>query len=345
MEKGQYIRDIGSADAVAGLFVIAEAAQQQSKNGPYWRLTLRDSSGDMEAKIWSPLSLEYSALAAGQCAWVEGRSSLFRDQVQLTVEVFRLTAPEEMAHLPLAALLPASPRMPEDMEEELFDFCREEFTYAPWRKLVFSVLETEDIRDRLRLSPAAKGVHHAYVGGLLEHTLGVFHLARRIADQYLELDRQTLLAGAIFHDIGKIAEFSGGLANDYTDAGRLLGHMELGLELLAPYLKKSTLDPDLVRHLKHLILSHHGTPEFGAARLPQTAEALALHYADNLDAKMAQCRSLFNDVPEDAQVWSPYQPTLGRHMHRAVKTPESASGKKHQQQKAVLHECLSLLKV
>ena len=145
-------------------------------------------------------------------------------------------------------------------------------------------------------------------------------LCRRLADQYPELDRQTLLAGALFHDFGKIREFSGGIANDYTDEGRLLGHLEICVEMLAPYLEKSGLEPELQRHLKHLVLSHHGTLEFGAVRVPQTAEALVLHYADNIDAKMAQCRGLFAQLGE-GESWTPYQATLGRAMHRCAQTP------------------------
>ena len=167
---------------------------------------------------------------------------------------------------------------------------------------------------------AAKSVHHGFVGGLLEHTLSVFKLCRRLADQYPELDRQTLLAGALFHDFGKIREFSGGIANDYTDEGRLLGHLEICVEMLAPYLERSGLEPELQRHLKHLVLSHHGTLEFGAVRVPQTAEALVLHYADNIDAKMAQCRGLFAQLGE-GESWTPYQATLGRAMHRCAQTP------------------------
>ena len=109
-------------------------------------------------------------------------------------------------------------------------------------------------------------------------------------------------------------------ANDYTDEGRLLGHLEICVEMLAPYLEKSGLEPELQRHLKHLVLSHHGTLEFGAVRVPQTAEALALHYADNIDAKMAQCRGLFAQLGE-GESWTPYQATLGRAMHRCARTP------------------------
>lgn len=343
MEKGHYVKDMSPSIDAQGLFVVAQAAQAQSRNGPYWRLSLADASGSVEAKIWHPLSVEFQDIPVGVLVWAEGRVALFREQVQLTVDRMRILTKEEAADVDHAALMPASPYDLDEMLSRLFGACKEEFRYKPWRKLVFSVLEDAQWQAAFRLCPAAKGVHHAYVGGLLEHTLGVFELCRRIADQYPQLDRQTLLAGAIFHDFGKIREFSGGLANDYTDEGRLLGHIVLGVEMLAPYLAKSGLEEELQRHLKHLILSHHGEMEFGAVRLPHTAEAMALHHADNLDAKMAQCRGLFEQLPDEGPGWTPYQATLRRHMHRAMPTPQTAVPR--ERKKAVKQECLSLLKV
>lgn len=354
METRQSVKDIGPADEVRSVFLIGAAALQQSRNGPFWRLELRDATGTVDAKIWSPLSQEFASLSPGQMVEVEGRSGVFREQVQITVERMRLLLPEEQEGQDLSDFLPASPRPPQEMLDAVLALCRRELTYTPWRKFALSVLRDESIRALLLTAPAAKGVHHAYVGGLLEHTLSVAELALRIADHYPDLDRQTLLTGALFHDIGKIWEFTGGLVNDYTDEGRLLGHMELALERLAPFLAKSGLEPELIRHFKHLILSHHGTPEFGAARLPQTPEALALHYADNLDAKMAQCRSLFEGWEEERTGWTPYQATLGRFMHRPPHTPappvkETARAEKARARKtaqpALEDQCLSLLKV
>ncbi|MFT3959248.1 MAG: HD domain-containing protein [Desulfovibrio sp.] len=343
MEKGCYVKDIGPASEARGIFVVTQAAQGQSRNGPYWRLTLADASGSLEAKIWHPLSAEFSEIAAGTLVWVEGRAGLYRDQVQLTVEQMRFLSDEECAAVDHAALMPASPFPLDEMLDELLDLIKKEFVHAPWRKLVQGFFNNDEMRAAFRVCPAAKGVHHAYVGGLLEHTLSVFKLCRRIADHYPELDRQTFLAGALFHDIGKLREFSGGIANDYTDEGRLLGHLMLGIEMLEPYLAKSGLEEPLQRHLKHLILSHHGELEFGAVRVPHTPEAMALHYADNLDAKMAQCRGLFAQIEGEGEAWTPWQATLGRPVHRAARTPDKAAPATRK--KAVKEECLSLLKV
>jgi 3'-5' exoribonuclease len=324
MKKIQYINEIVAGDEVRDLFLLAAASLQQARNGPFWRLELKDAGGSLEAKIWSPQSQEYAELAPGGIVEVYGRCGVFRDRLQLTVDKLRPLSEEDTAGCDLSLFLPASARPPEGMLEELERLCDRELGYAPWRRFVFAVLRHEDIRPRLLTAPAAKNVHHAYVGGLLEHTLSVAGLVLRLADHYPELDRQLLLVAAVCHDIGKIWELTGGIDNDYSDAGRLLGHTFLGLERLEPLLREADPSPELARHFKHLVLSHHGEHQFGAPQLPQTAEAFALHHADNVDAKTAQFRNVFSASTNGDAGWSPYQPTLGRFLHKPRRTPGTA---------------------
>ena len=354
MKQRQTIRDLNVNDDVRSVFLIGADSLQQSRNGPYWRLELRDATGSLEAKIWSPLSAEFSNLAPGQLVEVGGRVGLFREQPQVTVENLRPLTDAERDALNLADFMPASPRPPAQMLAEAEALCRAEFTHKPWRTFALAVLGDEAIRARLLTAPAAKSVHHAYAGGLLEHMLSVAGLCLRMADHYPELDRQTLLAAALFHDIGKLEEMNGGLTTEYTDAGRLLGHIIQGLAMLEPFLAASGLEPDLALHFRHLIASHHGEPEFGAPKQPATAEAFALHHADNVDAKIAQWRALFPAGPEQSSdgaaertkengddtanavhsspqreelEWSPWQNTLSRSLCRPVRTPENAAPK------------------
>ncbi len=334
-------KEIGADTEVQDIFLLAAASMQQARNGPYWKLELRNAIQSIDAKVWSPLSQEFTNLSPGMFVNIVGRSSLYRDQVQIIVEKMQILNDEECAKLDMSNYVPSSPRPAKDMWEELCNICRQEFNHAPWHKFVFSVFKEDHIQKAWMQIPAAKGVHHAYAGGLLEHTLGVVKLALDISKHYEHLDRQVILAGAIFHDFGKIWEFSGGIVNDYTTAGRLLGHVELGLEHLQPYLQKSGLDEELILHFKHLILSHHGSYAFGAARLPQTAEALLLHFADNIDAKMAQCRNIFAEA--ETETWSSYQPTLERYLYNPkptpLPTPKISSAKENTEE-----QCLSLLK-
>ena len=341
--KQQWIDDFAAGEDVDGLFLLASATQQQARNGPFWRLELKDATGSIEARIWSPASQAYTELRAGLIAQVEGRAESFREQLQVNVTRLRLMSAEELSDLPMAAFLPASARAPQAMFDELEALCRREFTHKPWRAFALALLGDEDIRGRLLFAPAAKGVHHAFVGGLLEHTLGVVKICLSLADLYPELDRQTLLAGALCHDLGKIWELSGGLTNDYTDAGRLVGHINLCLLRLEQPLRKSGLDPALALHLQHLILSHHGLLEYGSPKLPQTVEAMVLHYADNIDAKLGQCRALF-DPEADQPAWSSYQNTLSRQIYLAPRSPDAAPKTPRSPEPAKVEQCSLLSK-
>ena len=210
MEKTQWIRDIDAGDDVRSLFLVSAASQLQAKNGPFWKLELKDASGCLEARIWSPASQSCPDVRAGSLAEVEGRAESYRDQLQINVGRLRLLTAEETEQADLAAFLPAGDRPAADLLEEAEALCRRELTHKPWRAFALAVLGDPEIRPRLLTATAAKGVHHAWVGGLLEHSLSVATLCLRLCDHYPELDRQTLFTGALFHDIGKIAELSGG---------------------------------------------------------------------------------------------------------------------------------------
>lgn len=324
--KNLFVSGLSLGDEVAELFILSAAQQGQAKNGPYWRLEFRDATGLLGGKIWSPQSQAYPDLAVGMVVWVKGRVTSYRDKLELAVDALRVLGEEEKAGLDMADFMPASQRSPEVMLEELKSLAKKTLSHKPWRKFILSLLEDPEIGPALRLAPAAKAMHHAFAGGLLEHTLSVSRLCLRLAEQYPALDRQALFAGAVCHDLGKIWELTPGLSIDYTTTGRLIGHISLLLEKLAPFIKKSGLEPELAEHLQHLILSHHGTHEFGSPRLPSTAEALALHYADNIDAKMQQVEEALAGVEENG--WSAYNGPLERFLFRAAQTPDGTPQEK-----------------
>lgn len=333
MREHRNISAVSAGEELSSCYLISQASLQQSRNGPYWRLELKDASGTLEAKIWSPLSLSLPALSPGQMVDVEGRVSLYREQLQLTVDTLRVLEKEEVAELPIEHYLPSSPRPACDMLQEIEELCNANFAHKPWKKLLRMVLSDKNIRPRLLVAPAAKSVHHAYAGGLLEHMLSVAKLCMLMAGHYSELDRQTLLAAALLHDIGKLEEMGGFLVTEYTDEGKLLGHIVQGMIMLEPFLKKSGLEGELVMHFKHLMASHHGELQFGAAREPCTPEAFVLHYADNIDAKLAQCRSVLSQEPAEGMSWSAYQSLFGRSLCRPARTPEDFEAKGAGQEK------------
>lgn len=304
-------------------FIIASAQQGQARNGPYWRIEFRDASGSIAGKIWSPQSQAYPDLSAGMLVRIKGRVTSYRDQLELSVDVLRILSNEERSKVDLSLFMLSSPYSPDDMMSELLALASATLTHRPWRNLITSLLADGEIGMALRLAPAAKTMHHAYAGGLLEHTLSVTKLCMRLADHYPQLDRQALFAGAVCHDLGKLWELSSGLVVEYTQAGRLLGHIYLFLKRLGEYIERSGLEPDLAEHLEHMILSHHGSYEFGSPRLPATAEALALHYADILDAKLQQVDKALADIGD--QGWTPYIPAMERSLFKAKHSPEKSA--------------------
>ncbi|WP_022662752.1 3'-5' exoribonuclease YhaM family protein [Paucidesulfovibrio longus] len=327
MEKNIYVRDLCPGDTIRDVFLLAEAQRAQARNGPYWRLVLQDSSGRVDAMIWSPLSEHYDRLEPGMFAEVGGQVGSFKDKLQVKVEALALLNGESPD---LGDFLPRSQTPPDELLEALEDLVLEHITHKPLKAFVRRVLKDDEIRPRLLNGMGAKVVHHAYVGGLLEHTLGVARLCMSSCDLYPRLDRQILLAGAIFHDLGKAWEMTGGPENGYTDAGQLLGHIELGLEILGPFFAKARdLEPELILHLKHLILSHHGEHEYGAPVRPKSAEAFVLHLADMMDSKLNIISGAVDQLEQtEGPAWTPYQRFLERAVFLPVPTPDTNNQRK-----------------
>lgn len=326
-QKTTYIKDLINGERLKDVFLIGDAQLRESRNGPFWNLRLQDKTGAVEAKIWSPLSQSFTNLEAGMFVVAGGLVGSFRDKPQLTVEFLNLLDPES-SNLDITDFLPSSQEKPEDMMQDLDYLVAEYMVYPPWKRFCRKVLKDEEVHSRLLTATGAKTVHHAYVGGLLEHTLAVARLCMSICDNYPQVDRQTLLAAAIFHDLGKAWELSGGLTNDYTDEGRLLGHIYIGVKILEPFLNKSKdLNEKLKLHLKHLILSHHGEYEFGAPKRPKTPEAFILHFADNIDAKMNTVFAELDKLEGSNSNWTPYQRFLDRYLYKSEKSPDNQSYK------------------
>jgi 3'-5' exoribonuclease len=318
--KTVYIRELQEGQQVEDVFVLVEARQAQSRNGPFWDLTLQDRTGQVGGKIWYPQSSEYSDLRPEQLVLVKAAVRSFRDQKQLVVQQLRVLDAQEHG-LDWSSFMPCSATPPEDILQELENLCRSELSYPPWKRVIRQVLRDSRIRERMLAAPAAKTIHHAYRGGLLEHTLAVARTCLSLCDNYPHLDREILLVAAVLHDLGKAWELEGGLSRDYTDEGRLLGHIVLGLQVLEPFLSQARdLDEGLVLHLKHLILSHHGEYEFGSPKRPKTPEAMVLHYADNLDAKVNTVQQALDAAQESGANWSAYQHSLERQLYRAAHT-------------------------
>ncbi|MGQ9589636.1 MAG: 3'-5' exoribonuclease YhaM family protein [Planctomycetota bacterium] len=299
-----------------GVYLVQESNFKQTRNGKYFiQLTLRDRTGAIRAVRWEATAELFESFASGDLLRVHGRVEEFQGQLQVVVDGLERVPPEEIEE---GAYLPVSERSPEEMEKELLGAVAS--VGDPHLKaLLVAFLDDPEIRSAFLRCPAGKTVHHAYLGGLAEHVLSIIGAARSIAKNYPSLNLDILIAAAILHDIGKIRELAYARGFGYTDEGQLIGHIAIGLLLLA---EKAAAVPDFPRelllHLQHIIVSHHGAAEYGAVKPPMTAEAIAFHYLDNLDAKLAMVDDLKKDLEsaeketERERRWTDFKPALGR---------------------------------
>ncbi|WP_243438537.1 3'-5' exoribonuclease YhaM family protein [Fundidesulfovibrio soli] len=329
-EKRIFVRDLAVGAQVNECFLLAQASKGQARNGPFWSLKLQDATGTIEAKLWSPAAGAFEDIAAGQFVLASGVVNTFRDQPQLNLDGLELlgSSPEGVDH---GLFLPQSAEKPESLLTALEELLAANIGHAPWRRFCRKVLADPEIREKLLAAPGAKAMHHAYRGGLLEHTLSVCKVTLALCQLYPALDRDTLLASAAFHDLGKAWELTAGLTRDYTDEGQMLGHIMLGMSVLEPFLRKAKdLEPGLVLHFRHMLVSHHGELEYGSPRAPMTPEAMILHFADNIDAKVQQFSQVVDD-PEKTGVVG-YVRGLDRYVFNPLRVrPETPPAKKTQE--------------
>jgi len=290
--------------------MVSRKSFAETKAGkPYLALSLMDKSGEIEARVWEDAEQANELVEAGRVILVQATVKQFRDQLQLNISTLRDVGPEEIF---LEDFMPSSSRSAADMEKELMTRLGEiKDKYI--RQLLQNIFQG-DVLQRFLRAPAAKMMHHAYLGGLAEHTLSMTSLAMALCSHYPELDRDMMIAGCLLHDIGKIEEFDySTVPFNYTDAGRLVGHLVLGSEMVRrEAVKISGFPSDRLNNLTHLILSHHGRHEFGSPSLPMTREAILLHHLDDVDAKMNLIDKLSAGVEAGQYQWSDYQRSLER---------------------------------
>lgn len=275
--------------------LIKSLDKKMTKTGkPYLDLILSDSTGEISAKLWDYDEVKHSALEVNMPVKVRGSVEEFKGKDQLRVNQIRPLL--ESDDFDISELVASSP---EDSGWMLSEIKRivEEFKDEELKKIVIYLLEERG--DALLSAPAAVNMHHAERGGLLFHTLSMLRVAQRICEVYPFLDRELLLSGVIVHDLAKIDEMDIndlGLANKYTVQGELVGHLVKGAEQISKAAEKLDISPETSVLLEHMVISHHGVPEFGAAKLPSFAEAEVLSVIDNLDATLFEFMSAVNDV-------------------------------------------------
>jgi 3'-5' exoribonuclease len=307
--KSTFVTDLLSEQTITTFFLVHEKEIRNTREGrSYLRLELGDRSGTIEARMWEQFEELAKGVGRDDFVKVQARVEIYRNKPQLSLLQLRVARPEEVE---IGDYLPHTKADVEKMWAELRGYA--DSIENPWlRKLVTSVVVEPEIARCYKRAPAAKVMHHAYIGGLLEHVIGLCGLSRAVASHYPELDLDLLLTAAILHDVGKLEELCYERSIGYTTPGQLLGHIVMELETVTRAIDKIEGFPgELKVVVQHLLISHHGQYEFGSPKLPMIREALVFHYLDDLDSKLAAVRVALN-TPSGDDEWSAYSGALGR---------------------------------
>ncbi len=295
-EKGCFVEDIlkGRMESGRGIFYVESKREgERREGGRFLKVTLSDRTGRIEGRIWEKGEEMDGLFSENDFAEVEFRRDVYRDEVQVKIlDIKRVDG------VPWEWFLKSSGRSPHELRDEILELVSK-VENVHLRSLLEEIFVKDgDFMDTFLSAPASKTIHHGYIGGLAEHTITVAKLVFDISRYYPEVDRDLLVTAALLHDIGKVWEIESlGPKNEYTDCGMLLGHIYLGASMVERYMEEMENFPEHLKYmLLHAILSHHGELGFGSPVEPKTPEALLLHYADNLDAKLTNLLELGRDA-------------------------------------------------
>src|ERR1700758_5212316 len=311
--KTPLVSDLNSEQNITTFFLVCEKEIRNTREGkPYLRLELGDRSGTIEARMWDQFETAAKGINRDDFVKVQARVEIYKNRPQLSVMQVRLAKPEE---IDLADFLPQTKADVEKLYAQLLEYGAS--IRNPWlKKLVAGILDDPAIAARYRRAPAAKVMHHAYLGGLLEHVISLCGLAKLVAAHYPELDVDLLLTTAILHDVGKLDELCYERAIGYTTQGQLLGHIVMEVENVSKAIDRiEGFPPALKTVVQHILISHHGQYEFGSPKQPMIREALVFHYLDDLDSKLAAVRVALAN-PSGDEEWSSYSAALARRFLR-----------------------------
>ncbi len=293
----KYIKELREGERVQGIYLCKQKTSAITKNGkPYDNVILQDKTGTIDCKIWDVGSAGIGDFDAHDYVDIVGDVQIYNNAPQITIKRARVAGEGEYNP---GDYLPVSSRNIDEMYNELLGFINSVDNHYLKALLELFFVEDKAFIKKFRYTSAAKTVHHGFVGGLLEHTLSVTNTCDYFAGKYPLLKRDLLITAAIFHDIGKVKELSAFPENDYTDEGNLLGHIVMGYEMIGEAVKNIEGFPkSLEDELKHCILAHHGKLEFGSPKKPALVEAVALNFADDIDAKMETFKEIFDSATD-----------------------------------------------
>jgi len=314
--KNQFINKIKVGDNVDDIFMLHEKSLAQKRDGNnFLNVTLSDKTGTIKGVIWDNVDQISAGVTSGDVVHIKGSVNEYKGSSQLIIKKMEACNADTIHP---SDFLPATRQDIDSMFNRLLKITASMET-AYLKKLMEAFWNDEAFVIKFKTAPAAKKMHHAYIGGLLEHTLSLASLADKVSGHYSGIDRELLLSGAILHDIGKIREFEFQFKIDYSDEGRLLNHIVMGLEMIEEKISEIEDFPeDQMLLLKHLIVSHHGSREFGSPEPPKTIEAVLLNYIDEIDSKVNGIRN-FIEKEDPNETWTSYHRVLERHFYKGKK--------------------------
>lgn len=318
--KEIYVNQIKERDRVTSIFLVRDKITAMAKNGkPYMTLKLMDSTGEVDAKVWDQIDELSSQFCADDFIRIDAKASVYMGKMQLVVQQLEKVAEEAVD---IGDFLPVSSRSAEEMRHDL-DQLLDSLKNPYIGDLLRAFFDDPEFYRLYSRAPAAKSMHHTYIGGLLEHSLAVAALALDVAKRYPQVDRDLLISGAMLHDVGKVMELSFDRSFGYTDEGKLLGHIVIGVQMIEDRVRAIPGFPtELSMMIKHLLLSHHGQYDFGSPKRPKFLEAVILNFIDDLDSKINAVQ-LHVEKEQQTQGWTSYHRLFDRYFYMAHKNEET----------------------
>jgi len=321
-KQRRFVQQLADGDSLDEVYLVSDKQLRANRNGNlFLQLELRDRTGSISGRLWNAGEQLFRSFNEGDFLVVKGKVQLFQGSLQIILSNLETVDPHSVH---LADFLPHTDKDIGKLLQQMRGIINK-IGDMHLRALMEAFQLDEPLMNAFCRAPAGIRNHHAYVGGLLEHVVSLMECADRIAPLYPKLNRDLLIVGIFLHDIGKLRELTYDRLFGYTDEGQLIGHINIGVEMLNDKIaatQKLTEEPfptEMLLRLQHMILSHHGTHEFGSPRLPMTPEAIALHYLDNLDAKL---HSFIRDINEDANQyasWTPFNQSLQRRLFKGAR--------------------------
>ena len=304
------IKDYREGVRVSDEFLVDRKEVLFRRDGaPYLSLLLRDATGVIEARVWNNVDALLPLFQEGEVVKVEGEVKVYNGRLQLAVSSI------EASDVPVERLRPHSPFSREELIQGIEDLIAQ-IEDPHYKALTQHFFTAGPLLEKILQMPGGKRVHHVWVGGLAQHLLGVARGSLEVASFYPNLNRDLIISGALLHDIGKAREMTWqGLAVEYTDEGRLLGHVALGLEMVSRALQELGIPEDKGLKILHIIVSHHGEPDMGALKRPKFPEALVIHYVDQIDAKIQGSLS-FIEADSQSGNWTAFHRVFQRYLYK-----------------------------